>query len=592
MYGGKKVFKIIFLLVLFLIACSDSINNTSTTTNVSTVESDTKGDLYVYAMDAVSGELIRDANISTSIAEDSFRTIYSENGVCFSNLPVGENYAVYVFATAYAPAVCKASIRFSENVLSPNMSFVDNTTLNVELHKLASSLKGSVYYQNPENPMQLDILPAAGANVTVVVKDSGDCTFLQKKYGPVKVDSNGFFVFDSLPEKTNFVLNVHDSEFKGFLFSGMEWEGTLDYAQTATVLPKFIFEKIQTAFGFDFIQDNRSFAQKKDSLKFSFSEPVNSTLLQNRDVRVDKRMDSALTMDVATNVYWQDSGKTLLLAPAFGEWEYGCLYNIHLKLISAYSAEIIDTTLEFTVKEFLDLSEKSISDVSASKIDYNTDSVQLNWESVSGADAYEIYVMNPSRSEKNFSLVGEVTSITNGKLDTAFILQTAGMFENGDSISVLVAARNEKNRSKFSEPLVLKDNTRPEFMKAAQATAIDTANFVINATTFFGTAAEGSTNVEATFNEPMNTDDSLEIILSTDSPRELAVDWAWKSNTSLSLSVKVKPGLEYAGENALSLPIVIQGLKDLAGNKISDSKVKDKIWKGLVIILHVDGVDP
>ncbi len=52
------MFKIIFFFILFLIACSDSINNTSTTTNVSTVESDTKGDLAVYAMDAVSGELI------------------------------------------------------------------------------------------------------------------------------------------------------------------------------------------------------------------------------------------------------------------------------------------------------------------------------------------------------------------------------------------------------------------------------------------------------------------------------------------------------------------------------------------------------
>ena len=247
------MFKIIFFFILFLIACSDSINNTSTTTNVSTVESDTKGDLTVYAVDAVSGELIREANISTFVAEDSFQTIYSENGVCFSNLPVGENYAVYVSATGYAPAVCKASIQFSENVLSPNMSFVDNTTLNVGLHKLASSLKGSVYYQNPENPMLLDILPAAGANVTLIVKDSGDCAFLQKKYGPVKVDSNGFFVFDSLPEKTNFVLNVHDTEFKGFLFSGMEWEGSLNYAQTAAVLPKLVFEKIQTAFGFDFI---------------------------------------------------------------------------------------------------------------------------------------------------------------------------------------------------------------------------------------------------------------------------------------------------------------------------------------------------
>lgn len=67
------MFKIIFFFILFLIACSDSINNTSTTTNVSTVESDTKGDLAVYAMDAVSGELIREANISISVAEDSFR---------------------------------------------------------------------------------------------------------------------------------------------------------------------------------------------------------------------------------------------------------------------------------------------------------------------------------------------------------------------------------------------------------------------------------------------------------------------------------------------------------------------------------------
>ena len=90
-----------------------------------------------------------------------------------------------------------------------------------------------------------------------------------------------------------------------------------------------------------------------------------------------------------------------------------------------------------------------------------SDSVWLKWGSVSGADAYEIYVMNPSRSEKNFSLVGEVTSITNGKLDTAFILQTAGMFENGDSISVLVAARNEKKRCEdYKKSLKKKDSKK------------------------------------------------------------------------------------------------------------------------------------
>ena len=166
------------------------------------------------------------------------------------------------------------------------------------------------------------------------------------------------------------------------------------------------------------------------------------------------------------------------------------------------------------------------------------------------------------------------------------------MFANGDSICVLVAARNEKNRSKFGEPLVLKDNTRPQFSKSAQATATDTANFVINVTTYFKTAAEGTTTIEETFNEPMNTKDSIEISLPKDSPRDLAVDWTWRNNTSLSLSIKVKAGEEYTDEEPLTLPIVIKGLKDVAGNKIDDSKVKDKSWENLVIILHVDGVTP
>lgn len=584
--------RILFLFFLLLVSCSDTVNNTTTTTNVSTTESDTKGDLYVYAMDAISGELIPDVEFSTTAVEDSLQVVYGEKGACFPDLPVGENYAIYASAENYAPVVCNASIKFSENVSSPSMSFVDNTTLNVGLNKLASSLRGSIYYQNPENPTQLDILPAKGAKVTLVVKDSGDCSFLQKKYGPVKVDSNGFFEFDSLPEKANFVLNVHDTKFKGFLFSGMEQEGTLGYAKTATVLPKIVFEKIQTAFGFDFIQDNRSFAQKKDSLKFSFSEPVNSSVLQNKDIRVEKRIDSLTAIAVAINYKWQDSSRTLRIAPAFGEWEFDCLYNIHLKLHSAYSAEIIDTVLEFRVNEFFDLSEKTISEISTSKINYNSNTVTLNWESISGADAYEIYTKIPSRSEKNFKQIAEITSITKGKLDTTYTLQTNGMFANGDSICVLVAARNEKNRSKFGEPLVLKDNTRPQFSKAAQATTTDTANFVINVTTYFKTAAEGTTTIEETFNEPMNTKDSIEISLPKDSPRDLAVDWTWRNNTSLSLSIKVKAGEGYTGEEPLTLPIVIKGLKDIAGNKIDDSKVKDKSWENLVIILHVDGATP
>ncbi|MCQ2124485.1 MAG: hypothetical protein MJZ25_09910 [Fibrobacter sp.] len=581
--------KVLFVFFLFIVSCSDTVNNT--TTNVSTIESDTSGDLYVYAKDAVSGELISDAEYSAPAIDDSSLVAYGDKGVRFQDLPVGENYAVYVSAEDYASVVCNASIKFSDNVTSPNMSFVDNTTLEVKMRKLSSKLKGSIYYQNPENPTQLDILPAEGAKVSLVVKDADDCSFLQKTYGPVEVDEDGFYSFDSLPEKAEYVLNVHDSKFKGFMFSGMEQEGTLGLSKTATVLPKIVFEKIQTAFGFDFVQDNRSYIQKDDSLKFSFSEPVNISQLQNKSVRVEK-VKGDERISVAFDSDWTDSNKTLQIVPAFGEWEFNAVYKVSMTLYSALSAEAIDTTLEFSIKEFFDLSEDTVSILPVGKIDYNTASVPISWESMSGAEAYEVYAMVSSRNEKNYSMVGEVTTVKNGKLDTTFTLSTTGLFNNGNSVSVIVAARNEKNRSAFGEPVVLEDNKNPEFSKAPAVTTLDTANVVYNATTYFTTVAEGSITLEVGFNEPMNTEDSLEVTLPKDSPRKLSLDWTWKSSTVLTLTLKVKAGDAYEDEENLSLPIEIKGLKDLAGNKISESSIGKKSWKNLLVVLQVSGVTP
>ena len=77
-----------FLILLFLlISCSDTINNTTTT--VSTVESDTKGDLYVYAKDIVSGELISHAEYSSPVVQNTSLIIHGNKGICFQDLPVG-----------------------------------------------------------------------------------------------------------------------------------------------------------------------------------------------------------------------------------------------------------------------------------------------------------------------------------------------------------------------------------------------------------------------------------------------------------------------------------------------------------------------
>ena len=115
---GVIIVRAILVLFFLIVSCDDPINNT---TNVSSIAAETKGDLYVYAKDAVSGELISDVEYSSPAVGDSSITTYGDKGVCFPNLPVGENYAVYVSAKGYAPVVCNASIRFSENVSSPNV---------------------------------------------------------------------------------------------------------------------------------------------------------------------------------------------------------------------------------------------------------------------------------------------------------------------------------------------------------------------------------------------------------------------------------------------------------------------------------------
>ena len=77
----------LLILIFLLISCSDTINNTTTT--VSTVESDTKGDLYVYAKDIISGELISHAEYSSPVVQDTSLIIHGNKGICFQDLPVG-----------------------------------------------------------------------------------------------------------------------------------------------------------------------------------------------------------------------------------------------------------------------------------------------------------------------------------------------------------------------------------------------------------------------------------------------------------------------------------------------------------------------
>jgi hypothetical protein len=578
------------LIAFFLLAsCGETVAEPSAA-NESSGKSEVVGDLFVSAVDAVSGNSVSNVKFFMPAMDKEPRESSGISGTVYRNLPIGENYLVGVSAKGYASAVCNASIKFTKEQIGQNTLFAENATLTVPLRKLSASLRGSVFYQNLANPLQLDLFPASNAKLSVIAKDDVNCSYEQRIFGPVSVNEDGFFSFDSLPEKADYSIIVHDAVLGGLLYSGMQSEGTLGVSSNSVILPRMVYEVVQTAFGFVISSDNRSVAGKNDTLKFGFSEPVNISLLRNGDLSVSKT--EASTVSVAVDFVWDSLNKNLAIAPAFGEWESGQSYTIRIKLHSLLSSKIIDTTLVFLVKEFSDISKDFVRGIKLDNpaVNYNTYSVTLRWNEMKNAEAYEIYTKSSSRFETIYSLTGEVTTKTNGKTDTAFFLQTYNLLINGDSVLVLIAARNGKGKSSFGEPFAIKDNVPPQFTEGPYINP-DTANYVINATTYFnGTVNESILPTDINFNEPMDTSAVLSINIPTLTPRPLKAELKWQSTTSLRISFGIGAGTLNEGKEILKIPVTVSGFKDIAGNKFMGTTVGTKTWEGLLILIYADGV--
>jgi len=592
-----RLFAFVFIL-FFLSFCSDPVvEESSFGTSSSNKESSSSsfsstrvgGDLFVYAIDAVSGNAIPNAEFFLLAVDKVPRKSNGTGGTVYRDLPIGENYAVSVRVPGYANVVCDASIKIAAGQTGQTTPVAENATLKVPLRKLSASLRGSIFYQDVKNPHQTELSAATGAGISVYMQED-ECSYENRVFCAVKADKDGFFSFDSLPEKAAYTLIAHDAELGGFLYSGIELSGTLGTSGNATIVPRIVYSVAQTAFGFMINSDNRLSAEKGDTLMFGFSEPVNTLLLRSGDLSVTKA--EVGKVPVAVNFEWGNSNKTLKIIPAFGQWEPSRSYEITLKLYSALSSKIIDTALVFLVNEFFDLSKISVSGIKTdAQVNHNAYSVTLRWNAIANAEAYEIYAKASSKLDAVYSLVGTVSTKTKGVVDTSFVLQTSNWFLNADSALVLVAARNGKGKSAFGEPFVIKDNVPPQITIGPYVNP-DTANYVMDASAYFNnTMAASSPYTYIYFNEPMDTAAVLHANIGQ-SPRPVSTELKWANETVLSVSFGIGAGELNGSEEHLSIPIMVLGLRDKVGNPFKGTAIGSKNWDDLLIILYAAGVKP
>ncbi|MCL2100405.1 MAG: hypothetical protein FWH22_01680 [Fibromonadales bacterium] len=171
-------FLVLFFVLFLLTSCGDTVVYESS--SESDAQLNAGGNLFVHAIDAVSGNPISGAEFFLLAVDNEPRKSNGINGTTYRNLPIGENYAISVSAGGYSSVVCDASIKLADNQNNLSTPIVESTTLAVPLRKLSASLRGSIFYQDLSVPLQLELHPASGAKVSLIIQDDGNCSLEQR----------------------------------------------------------------------------------------------------------------------------------------------------------------------------------------------------------------------------------------------------------------------------------------------------------------------------------------------------------------------------------------------------------------------------
>ncbi|MEN9308643.1 MAG: hypothetical protein RL173_2575 [Fibrobacterota bacterium] len=543
-------------LAALFFGCDDNSMNTTSTSTVDQSFADTKakGSVFVLLRDQVTGEAIANAQVSL-LGADSVRVLNTDSSgyAMFKGLLPGKRI-LKIEKPGYAGKFTTADLVDGAS----DVPRLQDLSFDMSLPRLGATISGKVYFQDKFG----NSIPLIAATLDLYFKSTGGENWVSG-HKTIVADSSGVYKVDSLPEDVDMTVQVRSKAIDANVYASAETRniGALKLGE-ARYLP--VFKLTPNIEAFALLADNLDAVTEADTLKLTFSLPVDTTVLQKGDIAVANG-----GTDVGIVPVWSDGGRKLSIRPFAGKWISGT-NDLVLNLKSALGVELseelafVATSVSSLPKQAGSLSAKaSVFGKDTNQVNSGTASVTFKWTRAQGAEGYDLY--KKAKGNNAYLWLAKTNSVN----DTVLVQDVTDFFDKGDTVSFAVVAFNSKGSAPFSGAplLTLTDAIRPKLLADPGELAPDSAT-ADNLESTKDTANFGK--VTFTFSETMDTLQRPELTYENQNGTKverdaLSIVWTWKSASVAELAIGVLPA-KNASAIDTKIGVGLAAFRDQNGN--------------------------
>ena len=464
--------------VLFA-ACSDS------SVSDANDEIKEKGTVTIFAYDVLTRMPLKDVSVYYRTSDKTKKTD-STGTIVWKGVDIGHSY----FDLQKEGYAMKRHDVLVEDLIANDVSRVNDNTEKVEMYELGVTVKGQLFYVDPETK---NWLPAANARVYVDYPDSSEI-YPNEVYKTT--DSNGFYTFTDLAANVGFQVRTERFTVDSIVY---EVDSIGATAQRKGVIKEMDpIAAVVASLDPKMVSSNLANVEVKDDIKLNFTEVLEKDSVTTKYIKV-KRINAAkpedadgkptnLT-DVAVSVSLSDDGKTITIKSISGAWADGKDYIVEFDVWSKLAKNLKDEVVIAgkTYKKYRKFTAGSLAvpgqiknlaidkyddDAKTDKVEfrfqgtYTADKVaageddlkyneviHIKWDGIEkGVDAYNVYAKGDVEDFADYKLVAADVG------DTTATLNLAQIFNGGKYLDYPAS----KKQPKVMTVIVLPKNSAGE----------------------------------------------------------------------------------------------------------------------------------